>query len=131
MTWRQTACIRPKISRSLTQRRFRFNTKECPQRSVARISTSSQSSLPSPEYDRHYPESGGKCLPVTRESPTSSGYRTVADLAQPDTLPSHVAQHSRLKYNPLSLSFNLLYFTHMEARSRRQELGRNITTDLK
>ena len=114
MTWLQTARIRTQTSRSLTQRRFRFNKEECRERSEARIPTPSQSSLPSPEYDRHYARSGGKCLPVTRESQASSGYRAVADRTQPDTLPSHVAQHSSLKHNPFSLSVNLVRFLHME-----------------
>lgn len=112
MTRLQSECIRTKTSRSLTQRLYRFNKEACPQRGEASIPTPSQSNLPLPEYDRHYAISGGNCLRVTRESQASSCYRAVADRAQPDTLPSHVAQHSRLKHNPFSLSVNLLCFLH-------------------
>lgn len=114
MTWLQTARIRTKTSRSLTQRRFRFDKEECPQQSEARIPTPLQSGLLSPKYDRQYADSSGNCLPVTRESPASSDYRAVPDRDQPIRLTSHVAQRSRLKQNLLSLFVTILWFLHME-----------------
>jgi len=114
MTWLQTARIKTKTSRNLTQRRFQFDKEECSQQSESRIPTPLQSGLLSPKYDRQYADSSGNCLPVSRESPASSGYRAVPDRDQPIRRTSHVAQHSRLKHNPFSLFVTLLCFLHME-----------------